>query len=59
MDPGKLLRRANREAAADAAAQAEFNEKRFVQRLHVYHSLLHYHAARRLANLILLTAVCL
>ena len=30
MDPTQLLRRAKRGAAADAAAQAEFNEKRSV-----------------------------
>ncbi len=30
MDPTQLLRRVKRDAAADAAAQAEFNEKRLV-----------------------------
>jgi len=30
MDPGALLRRSKKDAAANAAAQAEFNEKRLV-----------------------------
>jgi hypothetical protein len=30
MDPTRLLGRVSRDAAVDAAAQAEFNEKRFV-----------------------------